>query len=94
MQLLWRNFIQPNSAILANDAHCHVAHAESSRKKPDDAICDLLGREGTVLCHIGAMFVDGLRLQGRDEATREAIRTWAQEKQFDVVVWTDLPADF
>jgi hypothetical protein len=40
------------------------------------------------------MFLDGSRLQGGDEDTREAIRTWAQEKQFDVVVWTDLPADF
>lgn len=76
-------------------AHCRVAYAESSRKNPDDAIRDLRSREGTVLRHIGAMFLDGSRLQGGDEVTREAIRTWAQEKKrFDVVVWTDLPADF
>ncbi len=75
-------------------ARCRVAYAESSRKNPEDTICDLRSREGTVLRHIGAMFLDGSKLQGGDEATREAIRTWAKEKQFDVVVWTDLPADF
>jgi len=75
-------------------AHCRIAYAESTRKNPDDTICDLRSREGTVLRYIGAMFLDKSRLQGGDEATREAIRTWAREKNFDVVVWTDLPADF
>ncbi len=78
----------------AHGAPCRIAYAESTRKNPDDAICDLRSREGTVLRHIGAMFLDGSRSQGGDEATREAIRPWAREKKFDVVVWTDLPADF
>ena len=69
-------------------AHYRIAYAESTRKNSDDAICDLRSREGTVLRFIGAMFLDGSRLQGGDEATLEAIRVWAREKKFDVVVWT------
>jgi len=61
-------------------ALCRVAYAESSRKNPNDTTHDLRSREGTVLRHIGAMLLDDSRLQGGDEATREAIRTWAQEK--------------
>ena len=78
----------------AHGAHCRIAYAESTRKNPDDAICDLRSREVTVIRYIGAMFLDESRLHGGDEATREAIRTWAREKKIDVVIWTDLPADF
>ncbi len=78
----------------AHGARCRIAYAESTRKNPDDAICDLRSREGTVLRHIGAMFLDGSRLQGGSEDTLNAIRIWGQEKKFDVVVWTNLPANF
>ena len=78
----------------ANGAPCRVAYTDSARNNPNDAICDLRTREGTVLRLIGVMFLDGSRTQGGNEATRETIRHWAQEKQFDVVAWTDLPANF
>ncbi|MGK2914580.1 MAG: hypothetical protein ACSLE5_09040 [Porticoccaceae bacterium] len=29
-----------------------------------------------------------------NDTTREAIRTWALQKKLDVVIWTDLAADF
>ena len=78
----------------AHGAPCRVAYAESTRRNPDDAICDLRSREGTVLRRIGAMFLDGSRLHGGDQTTCADIRAWTLEKKCDVVVWTDLPANF
>ncbi|MGB5079902.1 MAG: hypothetical protein WBO23_04070 [Burkholderiales bacterium] len=73
---------------------CRVAYADSKRNDPEDAICDLRNREGTVRNRIGFMFLDGSRVQGGDDATRESIRVWARVRKIDVVVWTDLPGDF
>lgn len=78
----------------SHGTECQVAYTDSKRTDPEDTICDLRNREGTVRHRIGFMFLDGLRFQGGDEATRESIRTWASEKKIDVVVWTDLPGDF
>lgn len=78
----------------SHGAECQVAYANSSRGDPEDAICDLRSREGTVRARIGFMFLDGSRNQGGDDATREAIRAWGAEKKYDVVVWTDLPSNF
>lgn len=78
----------------AHGTECQVAYADSTRLDPEDAICDLRNREGTVRNRIGFMFLDGSRAQGGDEATRASIRTWASEKKIDVVIWTDLPGDF
>jgi hypothetical protein len=77
-----------------NGAPCQVVYAESNRRDPDDAICDLRCREGTVRRHIGFMFLDGSRSQGGDQETQESIRTWARAKRIDLVVWTDLPPNF
>ena len=77
-----------------NGAECQVAYADSKRDDPEDAICDLRNREGTVRNRIGLLFLDGSRDQGGDDATKTSIRTWAAEKQIDVVIWTDLPSDF
>jgi len=78
----------------AHGAPCRIAYSESTRTNPDDAVCDLRSREGTVLRNIGVMFLDGSRVQGGSEDTLEAIRIWGQEKKVDVVVWTDLRSNF
>lgn len=78
----------------AHGAECQVAYADSTRDDPEDAICDLRNREGTVRARIGFMFLDGSRAQGGDEPTREAIKAWATKKKADVVIWTDLPSNF
>lgn len=78
----------------AHGAECQVAYADSTRDDPEDAICDLRNREGTVRARIGFMFLDRSHGQGGDEPTREAIKGWATEKKADVVIWTDLPANF
>jgi hypothetical protein len=75
-------------------AECQVSYADSTRADPEDTICDLRNREGTVHNRIGFMFVDGSRIQGGDEVTRASIRAWATERKINVVVWTDLPGDF
>ncbi|SRR5581483_2594171 len=77
-----------------NGVPCQVAYARSTRKDPDDAICDLRCREGTTRSNIGFLFSDGSRQQGRDPDSLEAIRSWAETKKFDAVVWTDLDSNF
>lgn len=76
----------------ANGVECEVQFAVSAQTELSDAVCDLRTREGTVVKRIG--FVD--LLSGRQRAnvhppSAEAIRLWARRKQFDAVVWTDLP---
>lgn len=78
----------------SNGASCRVAYTRSTRKDPNDAICDLRCREGTILNRVGVMFLDGSRSHGGDGTTREAIRTWALQKKLDVVIWTDLATNF
>ena len=73
---------------------CRVAYADSTRRDPEDAICDLRTREGTLRNRIGVMFLDGSQLHGGDEVTRNSIRAWALKKEIDVAIWTDLPSDF
>jgi len=78
----------------ANGAPCRVAYARSTRRDPDDAICDLRSREGTSRANIGFLFVDGSRSQARDQTSFDAIKDWATARRFDVVVWTDLESNF
>ncbi|MEZ5615992.1 MAG: hypothetical protein R3E35_12345 [Rhodocyclaceae bacterium] len=78
----------------ANGSICHVAHARSKRRDPEDAICDLRSREGTTRANIGIHFADGSLNQSKDPITLTAIATWAKSKGVDVVVWTDLPSNF
>lgn len=73
---------------------CRVAHARSKRSDPEDVICDLRSREGTVRRHIGYLYTNGSRSRGREAELVEAICTWAQGRTIDAVVWTDLPSNF
>jgi hypothetical protein len=70
--------------------------AISTRKKIDDAVCDLRTREGTTVKNIG--YVDrsnGLyRCNEGHLETISIIMKWAKEKGFDAAVWTDLPSNF
>lgn len=75
-----------------NGEDCTVAYALSKRRDPDDAICDLRSREGTILKRIGYYFADGSR-SGQPKVT-ESVKAWTTEKRFDVVVWSGLPSNF
>jgi hypothetical protein len=72
---------------------CQVAYALSTRRNPDDAICDLRTREGTGRKYIGFYFANESRRQCREEEALRSIQDWAAAKQMDVVVWTDLPGN-
>lgn len=73
---------------------CRVSYALSTRRAPEDVICDLRCREGTTRKNIGYYFTDGTAEQARDEATLNAVKAWALAKGIDVTVWTDLPSNF
>jgi hypothetical protein len=77
-----------------NGNMCQVAYALSKRNNPDDAICDLRCREGTVRRNIGFCFADGSPGQSREEEALKSIRHWASENKMDVVIWTDLASNF
>ena len=75
-----------------NGEECKVQYAKSRRRNPDDAICDLRCREGTILKRIGFYFADGSRTGQPD--VPENIKKWGADKEFDVVIWTELPSNF
>ncbi|MDO8806314.1 MAG: hypothetical protein Q7R35_18010 [Elusimicrobiota bacterium] len=77
-----------------NGSLCNVAYSFSNRSNPDDAICDLRSREGTVLNKIGFCFANGAIKQSFDSNSFESIQVWATGKKIDVVVWTDLQNNF
>lgn len=70
-------------------ADCQVAYTVSTRRSPADAIADLRCREGTILKRIGS-YVSGERAANLPPG----IVDWAKERDFDAVVWTDLPSNF
>ena len=78
-----------------NGKEASVRFATSARITLEDAICDLRTREGTVVKYIG--FVDLVGGSQRCNAFPKAadtIRSWASNKGFEAVVWTDLPSNF
>ena len=69
--------------------------ALSPRADLEDAICDLRTREGTTATNIG--FIDLKHGTERCKVYPKAaavIHDWAKGKEFDGVVWTDLPPNF
>lgn len=72
----------------------HVAYCMSKRSSPEDAIADLRCREGTTLKNIGYVYRGTDKANHSDEESCEAIRRWARDKAFDVVVWTALKSNF
>ncbi len=75
-----------------NGEHCKVQYAMSTRRNPDDAICDLRSRESTILKRIGYYFTDGSKTCEPD--VPKSIKSWAALKKIDVVIWTGLESNF
>lgn len=71
-----------------------VAYCMSKRASPEDAIADLRCREGTTLKNIGYTYLDTGKANHSEEESFNAIRRWAEEKTFDVVIWTALLSNF
>ena len=73
---------------------CRVSYALSSRQDPEDAIADLMSREGTTRRNIGYYFTDENVAQARDAATLDTVKTWAQTNGIDITIWSDLRSNF
>ena len=74
-----------------------VAYTLSTRSRPEDAICDLRCREGTVLRRIGCYFAGAeerhkTNWAGTPAPAQGAIAEWAQGR-VDVAVWTALSSN-
>ena len=80
-----------------NGEPCRVAYAFSKRKRPEDAVCDLRCREGTVLRKIGCYYVNNPARTlwvGAHPDAQAAIAEWAGGRGIGVVVWTGLESRF
>jgi hypothetical protein len=77
-----------------NGRDCKVSYTFSRRKIPEDAICDLRCREGTILKCIGFCYADNSRENTQNEDALKEIKCWMSEKKINVVVWTDLKSNF
>ena len=73
-------------------SNCQVAYAVSTRRCPEDSIADLRCREGTIIKRIGFYFADDSKRCQPD--VPKAIKSWAHNNNFDVVVWTGLLSNF
>jgi hypothetical protein len=66
----------------------------SARTEVNEAVNDLRRRESTSETNIGYLDRQALVTRGRNARSTEAIRSWAEIKGLEAVVWTDLPANF
>jgi hypothetical protein len=78
-----------------NGEYISTQFAISKRSDLDDAICDLRTREGTLVKRIGYVnLIDGSQRCNVYLNVGDIIRMWANNKNIDAVVWTDLPPNF
>jgi len=83
--------------LVIDDDHgtaTRVAWCRSKRTNLGDAVCDLRCREGTTLENIGRTVVTLVAQSATPETASDPIRTWAQLKKVDAVVWTALKSNF
>lgn len=71
-----------------------VAYCTSKRRLLEDAIADLRCREGTIVKKIGFICRSESRYNCRDKDALTAINSWAEKKNIDKIVWTDLESNF
>jgi hypothetical protein len=71
-----------------------VAWCRSTRQAIEDAICDLLSREGTTFENIGHVRVNPLHPPLAGLPQQNVIIDWARQKNLDVVIWTALKSNF
>jgi hypothetical protein len=77
-----------------NGSQVRTRYTFSNRKEPDDAVCDLRTREGTILRHIGFIDLKNKVSMGHYTFIIDKIKLWAVQKNFRAVIWTDLPSNY
>jgi len=71
-----------------------VAWCLSRRNSPDDAVADLRCREGCSVRHIARLDVSKSSDKVEQPDGSTDIRSWAQGRELDVIIWTALPSNF
>jgi len=77
-----------------NGSQVRTRYTFSNRKEPDDAVCDLRAREGTILRHIGFIDLKNNVFRGHYTFIIDKIKLWALQNNFRSVIWTDLPSNY
>ncbi len=77
-----------------NGALTKTWYAISKRLDPQDAACDLITREGTVIRNIGLYDTRTDTSRSRWCFVTDKVRSWLEAKNFRAVVWTDLPSNY
>ena len=77
-----------------NGSQVRTKYTLSKRKEPEDALCDLRTREGTILRHIGLIDLKNNVCRGHWTFIIDKIKLWAVQKQLRAVIWTDLPSNY
>lgn len=78
-----------------NGGDVSVGYCESPRTSLQDALCDLSGREASLVDRMG--FVDANSNAARcraDPGSEAHLRDWCTLNGFDFVIWTDLKTNF
>ena len=84
--------------LVIDDQHgavCQVAWRLSKGDKVEKALEDLRVREGTNICQIGRLYCAKDREPVfKSKKAFEAISSWADKRDIDAVIWTDLKSNF
>lgn len=74
---------------------CSTRFISSSRRRLDKAILDLKSREGVPLVDsIGFVDVASGESRGATEEILKTIRNWADQRDYEAVIWTALGSNF
>lgn len=70
-------------------------YARSARSELEDAVCDLMIREGASRSNIGVCSTRETETRRcNNEESLPTIREWLKKSEFDAVIWTDLKSNF
>jgi hypothetical protein len=79
---------------LDHGSNVNVYYAESGRETLDDAVCDLMIREGTSKEYIGVCRSDGGDQCAKHPSILPTIHDWLKTREFDAAIWTDLESNY
>ena len=68
-------------------------YVKSGRTDAEDAICDLMIREGTTKSNIGVCNKEGAQIENHPDVETK-IRAWLNTAGFDTAIWTDLNSNY
>jgi hypothetical protein len=79
---------------LVNGSEVNTLYTESKHKEIEDAVYDLMAREGTSRENIGVVSNRISENRSRNPEILPALQTWLQASPFDAAIWTDLQSNY